>query len=216
MNNTDSAYRSGWLWPKRQKKGDIPMFWLCPLRPFPEHWLSLFMAIWIYPFWMKCPKQPASQTYLIDPPKRERAYGFIRKHLDAGEQAYVVCPLVEQGENSPEGLDSGGRIRTPGRDFFSGYKVGMLHGRMKAAEKEQIMKDFQSGELQLLVSTTVIEVGVDVPNATVMLIQNAERFGPFPTASAARTGGTRRHRILLHSGFCPNGFSSPARHLSNK
>ena len=63
------------------------------------------------------------------------------------------------------------------RDFFSGYKVGMLHGRMKAAEKEQIMKDFQSGELQLLVSTTVIEVGVDVPNATVMLIQNAERFG---------------------------------------
>ena len=118
------------------------------------------------------------KTYLIDPPKRERAYGFIRKHLDAGEQAYVVCPLVEQGENSPEGLESAvEESERLARDFFSGYKVGMLHGRMKAAEKEQIMKDFQSGELQLLVSTTVIEVGVDVPNATVMLIQNAERFG---------------------------------------
>lgn len=118
------------------------------------------------------------KTYLIDPPKRERAYGFIRKHLDAGEQAYIVCPLVEQGENSPEGLESAvEEAEHLAQKAFSGYAVGMLHGRMKAAEKEQIMADFQSGKLQLLVSTTVIEVGVDVPNATVMLIQNAERFG---------------------------------------
>ena len=118
------------------------------------------------------------KTYLIDTPKRERAYGFIRKHLDAGEQAYIVCPLVEQGENSPEGLESAvEEAEHLAQKAFSGYAVGMLHGRMKAAEKEQIMADFQSGKLQLLVSTTVIEVGVDVPNATVMLIQNAERFG---------------------------------------
>ena len=119
------------------------------------------------------------KTYLIDPPEPGNGpMALFRKHLDAGEQAYVVCPLVEQGENSPEGLESAvEESERLARDFFSGYKVGMLHGRMKAAEKEQIMKDFQSGELQLLVSTTVIEVGVDVPNATVMLIQNAERFG---------------------------------------
>ena len=122
-------------------------------------------------------RQPV-KTYLIDPPKRERAYGFIRRHLDAGEQAYIVCPLVEQGENSPEGLESAvEEAERLARESFSGYAVGMLHGRMKAAEKERVMTDFQSGKLQLLVSTTVIEVGVDVPNATVMLIQNAERFG---------------------------------------
>lgn len=122
-------------------------------------------------------RQPV-KTYLIDPPKRERAYGFIRRHLDAGEQAYIVCPLVEQGENSPEGLESAvEEAERLARESFSGYVVGMLHGRMKAAEKERVMTDFQSGKLQLLVSTTVIEVGVDVPNATVMLIQNAERFG---------------------------------------
>lgn len=118
------------------------------------------------------------KTYLIDPPKRERAYGFIRKHLDMGEQAYIVCPLVEQGENSPEGLESAvEEARYLAQKVFSGYAVGILHGRMKATEKEQVMADFQSGRIHLLVATTVIEVGVDVPNATVMMIQNAERFG---------------------------------------
>ncbi len=118
------------------------------------------------------------KTYLIDPPKRERAYGFIRKHLDMGEQAYIVCPLVEQGENSPEGLESAvEEARYLAEKVFSDYTVGILHGRMKPTEKEQVMADFQSGRIRLLVATTVIEVGVDVPNATVMMIQNAERFG---------------------------------------
>lgn len=118
------------------------------------------------------------KTYLIDPPKRERAYGFIRKHLDMGEQAYIVCPLVEQGENSPQGLEAAvEQARYLAEKVFAEYSVGILHGRMKSAEKEQVMADFQSGKIRLLVATTVIEVGVDVPNATVMMIQNAERFG---------------------------------------
>ncbi len=118
------------------------------------------------------------KTYLIDPPKRARAYGFIRKHLDMGEQAYIVCPLVEQGENSPEGLEAAvEEARYLAERVFSDYAVGILHGRMKSAEKEQVMADFQNGKIRLLVATTVIEVGVDVPNATVMMIQNAERFG---------------------------------------
>ena len=118
------------------------------------------------------------RTYLIEPSIQPRAFGFIRKHLDAGRQAYIVCPLVEQTDTSPEGLQSAveNAERLAEKDF-AGYRVGMLHGRMTPAENEAVMSDFAAGRIQLLVSTTVIEVGVDVPNATVMLIQNAERFG---------------------------------------
>lgn len=121
-------------------------------------------------------RQPI-QTYVIAPPKRRRAYGFIKKHLDAGRQGYIVCPLVEQGEIDL-GLESATEYakRLTEQDF-SGYRVGVLHGKMKPAEKDKVMRAFARGDLQLLVATTVIEVGVDVPNATVMLIENAERFG---------------------------------------
>ena len=122
-------------------------------------------------------RQPV-KTYLIDPGKRERAYRFIRSHLDQGRQAYIVCPLVDTAENTPAGLESAVReAQRLAADSFAGYSVGILHGRMKPAEKEQVMARFHAGELQLLVTTTVIEVGVDVPNATIMLVQNAERFG---------------------------------------
>ncbi|MBS4786410.1 MAG: ATP-dependent DNA helicase RecG [Clostridiales bacterium] len=118
------------------------------------------------------------KTYAIDSPKRERAYGFIRKHLDQGYQAYVICPLVEPGEQTDPKLVSAAeyaeRLRA---GAFAGYRVGLLHGRMKAADKEETMLRFKNGEIDLLVATTVVEVGVDVPNAVVMLIENAERFG---------------------------------------
>ncbi len=116
-------------------------------------------------------------TYCIDSGKRPRAFAFLRQHLDAGRQAYIVCPLVEEN-------DSAGDLRAAAQyadslsfGEFSGYCVGLLHGRMKPDEKETVMRRFLSGEIQLLVATTVIEVGVDVPNAVVMLIENAERFG---------------------------------------
>jgi len=115
------------------------------------------------------------ETFHIDSGKRARAYGFIKKHLDQGLQAYIVCPLVEMGESDLASAEE--YAAKLAREEFSGYRVGMLHGRMKAADKEYIMRRFSAGEIDVLVSTTVIEVGVDVPNAVIMLIENAERFG---------------------------------------
>lgn len=115
------------------------------------------------------------ETYKIDSQKRERAFNFIKKHLDEGRQAYIVCPLVEQNETGLAAVEQ--YVQEITNKAFANYRVGLLHGKMKAAQKEAIMKDFYLGELQLLVSTTVIEVGIDVPNAVIMLIENAERFG---------------------------------------
>ncbi len=116
-------------------------------------------------------------TYRIGSDKRERAYGFIRKHLDEGLQGYVVCPLIEQGEADMGLKPAAQYARELAEGPFAGYRVGLLHGRMKQADKDKVMEDFKNGELQLLVSTTVIEVGVDVPNAVIMMVENAERFG---------------------------------------
>ena len=116
------------------------------------------------------------ETYKINTSIRQRAFGYIKKFLDEGRQGYIVCPLVEEGEI--EGVLSAKEYYDLIKDGeFSDYRVGLLHGQMKAAEKADVMERFQSGEIQLLVSTVVIEVGVDVPNAVIMLIENAERFG---------------------------------------
>ena len=121
-------------------------------------------------------RQPV-ETYAVGTDKRERAYGYIRKHLDQGRQGFIVCPLVEEGEG-PGDLQSATALFDELRQGpFRGYTLGLLHGRMKGAEKEKIMAAFAAGDIQLLVSTTVIEVGVDVPNAVIMAIENAERFG---------------------------------------
>ncbi|MBQ7744205.1 MAG: ATP-dependent DNA helicase RecG, partial [Ruminococcus sp.] len=105
-----------------------------------------------------------------------RVFGFIKKEIAAGRQAYIVCPLVEEGE-----LDDVVSAEEYAAELmlkqFSDIPVGVVHGQMKSDEKEAVMSKFASGELKLLVATTVIEVGVDVPNASVMVIENAERFG---------------------------------------
>ncbi len=121
------------------------------------------------------PGRTPTETYLITGDKRERAYGYIKKHLDRGLQGYIVCPLVEEGETE---LAAAQEYReTLASGHFAGYSVGLLHGRLKSSQKEEVMAGFVRGDVQLLVSTTVIEVGVDVPNAVIMLIENAERFG---------------------------------------
>lgn len=104
-----------------------------------------------------------------------RIYKFIRKNVSMGNQAYIVCPLVDESESE---LTSAKKYaqELSAREF-SGYTVGILHGKMKPKDKEAVMSDFSSNKTQILVATTVIEVGVDVPNATVMLIENADRFG---------------------------------------
>ena len=121
-------------------------------------------------------RQPV-ETFAVGGDKRERAYGYIRKHLDEGRQGFIVCPLVEEGEEPTDLQSATALYNTLQQGPFRGYTLGLLHGRMKAAEKEAVMTAFAAGEIQLLVSTTVIEVGVDVPNAVIMAIENAERFG---------------------------------------
>ena len=107
---------------------------------------------------------------------REKAYSFIREQVKAGHQAYVICPLVEETENlDAKDVESYSKEL---REYYGGeISVGMLHGKMKNEKKNQIMEAFAKNEIQVLVSTTVVEVGVNVPNATVMMIENADRFG---------------------------------------
>lgn len=116
------------------------------------------------------------ETYCIDSKKRERAYGYVKKHLCEGRQAYIVCPLVEEDEEL-ELISATELCRSLADGFFKGFSVELLHGKMKADEKRAVMNRFSSGETDLLVSTTVIEVGIDVPNAVIMVVENAERFG---------------------------------------
>ncbi len=116
------------------------------------------------------------ETFLITPDKRRRAYNYFKEHLDKGRQGYIICPMVEESEN----IDLASAIEYYEKlknEEFSSYKVGLLHGKMKPKEKTAVMSAFKEGEIQLLVSTTVVEVGVDVPNAVIMMIENAERFG---------------------------------------
>ncbi len=115
-------------------------------------------------------------TYAVTSSYHERLYKFIKKHLDMGLQAYIVCPLVEESEDSDLTAVSEYAKELKEKEFIN-YSVGILHGKLKPKEKEKIMKDFSENKIQLLVATTVIEVGVDVPNAVIMVIENAERFG---------------------------------------
>ena len=115
------------------------------------------------------------KTWLIDSGKRTRALGFVRDFLDKGFQGYIVCPMIEETDSELVSLKryQQGLRGTP----LEGASIGFLHGKMKGGEKEGVMEQFAQGKLQLLVSTTVVEVGVDVPNAVVMVVENAERFG---------------------------------------
>lgn len=115
-------------------------------------------------------------TRLIAEKDREGAFAFIRNELDAGRQAFVVFPLVEESEKLEAKAATQERERLA-EGPFKNYSVGLLHGRMKPKEKEEVMRSFRDGELQVLVATSVVEVGIDVPNATVMMIENADRFG---------------------------------------
>jgi ATP-dependent DNA helicase RecG len=120
-------------------------------------------------------RQPV-QTWLFQEGQRRRAYQILQDEVKAGRQGYIVYPLVEESEKVDLQAAIQAAERLQAREFKSA-RVGLLHGRMKTEEKERTMAAFKAGEIQILVATTVIEVGVDVPNATVMLIEHAERFG---------------------------------------
>jgi ATP-dependent DNA helicase RecG len=125
-------------------------------------------------------KPPANrkpiETAWVTEERSSAAYQRLRKHLDDGRQAYVVCPLIEESETSlaRAAEREAERLR---KGELRGYRVGLLHGRLRPDERRQLMAQFKGGELDVLVATTVIEVGVDVPNATIMIVQEADRFG---------------------------------------
>lgn len=120
-------------------------------------------------------RQPV-ETYAVTGKLRERALGYVKKQLDEGRQGYIVCPLVEDSEVS-EVMAATSYKNNLERGIFADYNIGLLHGQMSSAEKERVMGLFKDNEIQLLVCTTVVEVGVDVPNATIMLVENSDRFG---------------------------------------
>lgn len=115
------------------------------------------------------------RTDVVDSRYHKRIYEFVKKAVARNEQAYIVCPLVEGSENDLKPAVQYAEMLS--ETAFKGYNIGLLHGKMKAKDKEQIMTSFANGDIKILISTTVIEVGVDVPAATVMVIENAERFG---------------------------------------
>lgn len=123
------------------------------------------------------PGRKPVKTFLVTDELRTRYLGFVRKTVAAGHQAYIVCPLVEESEAMDGTLSATEYSAELSENYLRGLSVGLVHGRMKPAEKTAVMDGFARGEIQVLVSTTVIEVGVDVPNATLMIIENAERFG---------------------------------------
>lgn len=119
-------------------------------------------------------RKPIS-TYAVTGKMRERAFGFAKKQLEQGHQGYIVCPMIEESESDLIDVKSYSEKLAQGA--FADYRIGLLHGKMPAAEKDEVMNRFKSGEIDLLVATTVVEVGVDVPNATIIIIENADRFG---------------------------------------
>lgn len=122
-------------------------------------------------------RQPIT-TYLVNTSREKDVYNFLKKEISKGRQAYVVCPLI--GEDEDENLAAQAALKLKDylqKEIFSDLKLGLLHGRMPTSEKQSVMRDFKQNEIQILVSTSVIEVGIDVPNASVMVIWNADRFG---------------------------------------
>jgi len=125
---------------------------------------------------MPAGRQPIT-THVLMPQERERAYTLIRGQIKEGRQAFIIYPLIEESEKLESLRAAVDDYEALAKDIFPELKLGLLHGRMKAEEKDSAMLKFRAGDYHILVSTTVIEVGVDVPNATVMLVEGADRFG---------------------------------------
>lgn len=158
------------------EKGDNPHLAVMTATPIPRT-LSLVLYGDLNPSVIDelPPGRQKIKTYLLNEGYRAKTYGFVKEQIKNGGQAYVVCPLVE--ENEELDLKSATEFAKELEKDLENVRVGLLHGKMKDAEKTKVMDDFKNKEFDVLVSTTVVEVGVDVPNATVMVIENAERFG---------------------------------------
>ena len=124
------------------------------------------------------PNRKTIETFAVTKRMEERVNNFIKKQIEEGRQAYIVCPLVEDSEEEDNDLKSVITLyETCKKEIFTNYRVEYIHGKMRPKEKDEIMNRFKNGEIDILISTTVIEVGVDVPNASIMVIEDAQRFG---------------------------------------
>lgn len=176
---TDEQHRFGVAQRGRlAAKGDAPHLLVMSATPIPR---TLAMMIYGDLDLSVVDERPGTRqkvgTWAVDSSYRPRIYNYMRKYVEKGQQVYVVCPLVEENEEQPSGLLSAQTHAANLTREFPDLKVGLLHGKMKPAEKEQVMEQFARGHIDILVATTVVEVGVDVPNANLMVIENAERFG---------------------------------------
>ena len=159
-----------------RKKGDNPHQLMMSATPIPRTLaMSYYADLDVTVLDELPPGRTPIKTRLVADNRREDVVGFVSKHVEEGRQAYWVCPLIEESEALQ--LQTAQETYETLLELFSGLTVGLVHGRLKADEKQAVMAAFAAGEIDVLVATTVIEVGVDVPNASLMVIEHAERFG---------------------------------------
>ncbi len=158
-------------------KGDNPHILVMTATPIPRTLaLTLYGDLDLSIIDSLPPGRQIIKTRWLKPEERHKAYNFIHKQINTGSQVFIICPLVEESE-ALQARAATAEFKHLSREVFPGFKLGLLHGRMKSGEKEKVMREFYEGSLDILVTTPVVEVGIDVPNATVILIESANRFG---------------------------------------
>jgi ATP-dependent DNA helicase RecG len=181
-------------------KGENPHLLVMTATPIPRSLaLTIYGDLDLTVVDEKPPGREPVDTYILYPRERERAYSLIRKEIMAGRQAFVIFPLVEESEKSEAraAVEEHERLQ---KEVFPNLRLSLLHGRLKADEKEKVMADFRDRKSDILVSTTVVEVGVDIPNASVMVIEGANRFGLaqlHQLRGRVGRGGDRSYCLLL-------------------
>jgi len=160
-----------------RRKGQSPHMLVMTATPIPRTLaLTLYGDLDLSVIDELPPGRQVIKTRWLKPTQRESAYNFIRRQVEEGRQAFIICPLVEESE-AIQAKAATAEFEQLSGEVFPDLKLGLLHGRMSSAEKEAVMRKFHSNQLHIMVSTPVVEVGIDVPNATVMLIESADRFG---------------------------------------
>jgi len=161
----------------KQKGSDAPHSLVMSATPIPRTLsLTLYGDLDVSTIDTLPPGRQTIQTRWIGPDRREIAYGFISKQIESGRQAFIIYPLIDESD-SIEAKSAIEDHKTLSQDIFTQWNVGLLHGRMSAKEKDKVMRAFRDKEIHILISTAVVEVGIDIPNATVMMIESADRFG---------------------------------------
>ncbi|PIT89388.1 MAG: DNA helicase RecG [Candidatus Levybacteria bacterium CG10_big_fil_rev_8_21_14_0_10_36_7] len=160
-------------------KGNNPHFLTMTATPIPR---TVFLTIYSDLALSQLPEMPKGrktiQTWLVPEKKRSAGYEWIKKTIsDKGDQAFIVCPFIEESENATTVKAAKVEYERLKNEVFDQFNVGLLHGKMKSSEKNKILEEFKNGKIDILVTTPVVEVGIDIPNATIMLIEAAERFG---------------------------------------